>query len=178
MKFKILILFFILFIFFEVINFDFIYGDEDENNYRIYSICIDFKPLFLSIQTEGFGYGFFFEYFLNQKLSLLLRNEYMNFISLNIWLIDLMFGVRLYFRNAYSGLFFGTYFIIFYGSKPNLNTFTWGFNVELGYRFLLLKEFFKKNIKVFLEIYLEFNYLYKEEIIYGISPGFCIGFNF
>lgn len=150
---------------------------EAEENYNLkYCFYFDTKPLFLSLQTEGFGYGLTFEIIFNNNFSVLLKNEFFNFKIVDIKLIDFMIGARYYIKNAPYGFFIGSYFMILYGKSENSWNFLWGINVDFGYKFELFKEILKyKSKKLFIELYIEYNYVNQSEIIYGISPGISIG---
>lgn len=152
--------------------------EAEEDEFIKYCIYFDTKPFILSLQTEGLGYGLIFEIIFTNNFSILLRNEFFNFKIIDTKIINFMFGGRYYIKGAPYGFFIGSYFMLLYGIIENNREFQWGVNIDLGYKINLFRELLKSDYELFFEIYFEYNYVNKSEIIYGISPGFSLGIIF
>ena len=176
---KKLIFNFILILFFIIPEICLAQDNSYTNSFLIY---FDLKPLNLSLQSNGFGFGISFEYLFNNFFGLNLKFEHMNFKDEKTYLYSLLLGIRFYFQQyAPYKFFLGFFPLFFYGWNNSLITKTFGLNINFGYKFGIFKILNIKNnfIKdLFLEIYFEYIYLYNQEIVYGISPGINIGIIF
>lgn len=139
-----------------------------------FSLFIDLKPIFLSLDSGGPGIGLGWEYYFNKKFSTFGKFVYMNFLDVGIWLIYYLQGFRFYFCNSnFDKFFFGLYGIVLYGSVEQSVSLVYGFQIDIGYKWRI--EGFERY---FIEPQIIYIYIVGEPLLFGLSMGLNIGIIF
>jgi len=141
---------------------------------QVFSLFIDLKPIYLSLESGGPGIGLGWEYYFNKNISTFGKLVYMNFFDVDIWLIYYLQGFRFYFCNSnYDKFFIGLYGIILYGVIEKEGSLIYGLQVDFGYKWRI--EGFERY---FIEPQISYIYIIGEQLLLGLSLGLDVGIIF
>ncbi|MBP7096378.1 MAG: hypothetical protein KBC36_09845 [Spirochaetia bacterium] len=135
------------------------------------NLRLDMRPVTLGLSSGGFGLSAGWEGRLGPRFSILAMAEYQWLGDASVSTLIACAGPRFSFdAPAIEGFLFGAYPLFLYGVDFGTPVLGYGFMLELAYAWV------PRGVPwLLLEPYIKYPYVFGEDPLIGIAPGFSIG---